>query len=379
MEIPILKIPFDADDAQFITEELKDILLKGRLAMGEHTREFEERFAGFCGCGQALACANGTAALEMICRALEVAGGSVAVPALTFMATALAPVAAGAKIILIDCDPHTFQMDPEDLAQKIRSDTRAVILVHLGGFISPHLERLKKIAESSGATLVEDAAHAHGAEIGGRKAGNLGLAGAFSFYPTKVLTTAEGGMVTTSDQALADKLRWLRQHGQEKPGSNLHQHFGLNYRPSEIHSLLGLAMMRKAMWILDRRRQAAARYDELLKGSPLRPVRAPEGQKPAYYKYMALLPEGLNRDRLKARLKEEHQISLAGEVYARTLASQPYFKNYSQTLASPLVPLPVSEMAASRQICLPLYPGLKEDEQAYVVDKVLKIIESEKK
>ena len=102
MEIPILKIPFDADDAHFIAEELKKMLLKGHLAMGEHTGEFEERVARFCGCGQALACANGTAALEMICRALDVEGGSVAVPALTFMATALAPIAAGAKIILID-------------------------------------------------------------------------------------------------------------------------------------------------------------------------------------------------------------------------------------------------------------------------------------
>lgn len=371
MEIPILKIPFDEADADFICGALRDMLLTGRLAMGPRTKEFEEQFAAFCGSEQAVACGNGTAALEMICRALEVEGGSVAVPALTFMATALAPVAAGARIILVDCDPLYLQMDPEDLARKIRPDTRAVIAVHLGGFVSPHLRRLQEIADSAGAVLIEDAAHAHGAEVEDRKAGQLGLAAAFSFYPTKVLTTAEGGMVTTSEAALADRLRWLRQHGQSRPGSNQHQEFGLNYRPSEIHSLLGLAMMKKAAWILESRRRAAAIYDELLKDGPLRPIKAPPGQKPAYYKYIALLPEGMDREKLKKRLKDEHKISLTGEVYSLPLNKQPYFKKYPEKLAIPLASLPHSESAAERQICLPLYPGLSPAEQAYVADRLI--------
>jgi len=377
MEVPILKIPFDEADADQICDKLRQMLLGGRLAMGTHNQAFEEAFARFCGVQMAVGCANGTAALEMICRALEVEGCSVAVPTNTFMATALAPLAAGARIILVDCDPVHFQMDPEDLARKMRADTRAVILVHLGGFISPAWRRIKAIAENNGATLIEDAAHAHGAEISAGRAGSLGVAGAFSFFPTKVLTCAEGGMITTDDSDFYQALLALRQHGQKKPGTNCHESFGLNFRSSEIHALLGLAMMRKADWILERRRQAAATYDRLLLDTEITVVPVPPGQKPAYYKYMALLPPGLSRDRLKWRLREEHQIQLTGEVYARPLHHQPYWAEYPLKLAAPLSPMPVSEMVAERQICLPLYPDLTDEAQSYVVEKLLEVTREE--
>lgn len=374
MEVPILKIPFDERDADFICGGLREMLLAGRLAMGEHSAEFERRFAEFCGAPLALGCGNGTAALELICRGLAVAGGTVAIPANTFMATGLAAIAAGAKIILVDCDPVYFQMCPDDLARKIRPDTKAVILVHIGGFIAPGWERIRDICEKNGAAFVEDAAHAHGAEVAGRRAGTLGRAAAFSFFPTKVLTTAEGGMVTTADQGLYERMRAIRQHGQARPGSNIHQSFGLNYRPSEIHALLGLAMMKKADWILRRRREAAALYDELLQGTAIAPVIPPLGQKPAYYKYMALLPEGVERAALKERLKNDFHISLAGEVYAASLHDQPLWAAHPEYLAEPLTPLPVSQMVARRQICLPLYPDLTPAMQEYVVESLLRVV-----
>lgn len=371
MRVPILKIPFDGADADFITAALREMLLTGQLAMGKNAREFERQFAAFCGAPLALGCASGTAALEVMFRALGVAGGSVAVPANTFMASALAPLAAGAKIILVDCDPVYFQMDPDDLARKMRPDTKAVLLVHVGGFVSPAWERIRGLARGHGAAFLEDAAHAHGAEVGGRRAGTLGLAAAFSFYPTKVLTTAEGGMVTTADDGLYAKMAALRQHGQERPGSNVHQAFGLNYRPSEIHALLGLAMMKKAEWILGRRREAAAIYDELLAASPLQPVKPWPGHRPAYYKYMALLPVGVDRAALKARLKSEWDIALAGEVYATHCGQQPLWRERPGYLAAPAGELPVSDMVARRQICLPLYPGITREMQEYVAEKLL--------
>lgn len=373
MEVPILKIPFDKSDADHICEQLHSMLLGGQLAMGSYCRAFEESFASFCGVPLALGASNGTAALELICRGLDLDRASVAVPANTFMATALAPLASGGKIILVDCDPLYFQMCPEDLARKIRPDTRAVILVHLGGFISPFLGQIKEIAQSVGADLIEDAAHAHGAQVAEGRAGSLGRAAAFSFYPTKVLTTAEGGMVTTSDSGLYGKMTALRQHGQQRPGSNVHQSFGLNYRPSEIHALLGLTMMAKAENILVQRRGAAAIYDNLLAGSEFEPVLAPQGQKPAYYKYIVLLPLGVERDTLKKKLKEECQINLAGEVYATPLHLQPFFEKYPETLARPLESLPVSEMFSKRHICLPLYPGLPEAAQVHVVESLFKV------
>ncbi len=377
MEVPILKIPFDERDADWICRELKDMLLSGRLALGDHTRAFEQSFAEFCGVPRALGCGSGTAALEMICRALDLEGASVAVPANTFMATALAPLAAGARIILVDCDPVYFQMDPEDLVRKMRADTRAVILVHLGGFISPAWRRIRAIAENNGAVFIEDAAHAHGAEVAEGRAGALGTAAAFSFYPTKVLTTAEGGMITTADPDLYRRLTRLRQHGQDQPGSNQHQSFGLNFRPSEIHALLGRVMMDKAAGILESRRRAAAVYDRLLADSPVGPVRPPEDQKPAYYKYPALLPEGVCRDRIKRRLKDECRVSLAGEVYSRPLHQQPFWAANPHLLASPVEPLPVSEMVAARQVCLPIYPGLTEEAQQCVVENLLRTVDEE--
>ncbi len=377
MDVPILKIPFDEADADRIGREMRELILSGRLAMGENVRIFEEAFARFCGTPFSVGCANGTAALEMICRALRLEGGSVAVPALTFMATALAPVAAGAKIILVDCDPVHFQMCPHDLARKLRPDTRAVILVHLGGFISPAWRRIKELAEAHGAILIEDAAHAHGAEVPEGRAGSLGRAAAFSFYPTKVLTTAEGGMITTADEGLRRALLALRQHGQERPGENVHQSFGLNYRPSELHALLGRVMMEKAEWILDERRRAAAEYDRLLAGGDLRVVPAPVGQRPAYYKYLALLPEGVDRGRIKARLKNEFRVSLTGEVYAIPLHRQPFWTSHPEYPAAPLEALPVSEMVAARHICLPLYPGLTADAQQCVVERLLRVVRDE--
>jgi dTDP-4-amino-4,6-dideoxygalactose transaminase len=346
--------------------------------MGPKVAQFEAQFRDFVGQKRALGASSGTGALELIFRALAQRFGpdlgEVAVPANTFMASCLAPIAAGFKISLIDCDPEFFQLCPKDLAKKITPKTRAVLLVHLGGFISPAWAEIKAIADRSGAILIEDAAHAHGAEAGANKAGTLGLAAAFSFYPTKVLTTAEGGMVVTGDEDLYQKMLAIRQHGQQKPGSNLHQTFGLNYRPSEIHALLGLNMMAKADWILAERRKAARIYDDLLLKAPIKAIVPPPNHKPSYYKYMALLPQGVSREALKRRLADEFEISLAGEVYSTPAHLQPYWRDNQGHLAQKIAPLPNSELVAKSQICLPIYPGLSPDAQRYVAASLKSVL-----
>jgi dTDP-4-amino-4,6-dideoxygalactose transaminase len=367
-KVPILRIPFDPEDASAISAALSEMLLAGRLAMGPNVERFEALFRDFVGSRRAVGCASGTAALEMIFRALDYPGGSVAVPANTFMATALAPAACGLKILLVDCDPDHFQMDPDDLSRRLLPDTRAVVATHVGGMISGRFGRIAAICEANGLDLIEDAAHAHGAEAGGRRAGTLGLAAAFSFFPTKVLTTAEGGMVATSDEALAEALLAVRQHGQARPGSNVHESFGLNFRPSEIHALLGLRMMAKAEWILSERRRAAAAYDRLLDGSLVRPVLAPEGQKPAYYKYMALLPEGADRGLVKKTALSDYSVALAGEVYSTPVHRQPLWAAKPHLLAAPAGDCPNADMVARRQICLPIWPGMEEADQELVVE-----------
>jgi dTDP-4-amino-4,6-dideoxygalactose transaminase len=370
IRVPKFIIPFDEEDSRLISASLREMLLKGALAMGQAVLEFEELFRDFCRVSHAVGCGSGTAALELVFRALDLPGGSVAVPANTFLATALAPIAAGHKIIFVDCDREHFQMCPEDLARKIRPDTRAVVLVHLGGMISKDWRKIADISIRNDAVLVEDAAHAHGAETEGAKAGSLGRAGAFSFYPTKVLTTAEGGMATTFDKALAQRMRAVRNHGQARPGSGAHEVFGLNYRPSEIHALLGLRMMAKADSILSRRREAALVYDRLLKGSITPPVLPPRGQKPSYYKYMALLPEGADRGELKRLLLTEYGVDLPGEVYAHPAHLQPLWASRPDFLASPVEELPVTEMVARRQVCLPIFPEITTEQQELVAESL---------
>jgi dTDP-4-amino-4,6-dideoxygalactose transaminase len=181
-------------------------------------------------------------------------------------------------------------------------------------------------------------------------------------------------MVVTDDSLLRERLLALRQHGQSRPGSNVHESFGLNWRPSEIHALLGLRVMAKAERILTERRRAAAVYDRLLVGCPATPVKPPAGQRPSYYKYMLLTPEGVDRDRVKARLRDEFEVSLAGEVYSVPLHRQPLWLTEPERLAAPPGDLPNAEMVAARQICLPIWPGLTEEAQEFVVDSLNRVL-----
>jgi dTDP-4-amino-4,6-dideoxygalactose transaminase len=371
MDVPIVKMPFRDEDIEEIARGLKKLLQSGQIAFGENAKAFEREFAGFVGTEGALGTGSGTQALEILARALDLRGATVMVPDLTFMATALAPAAAGARVSLVDIDPRTLQMDPDDLERKIGPEARAVILVHLGGFVSPDYARIANIARNNGAYFLEDAAHAHGASIDGRMAGSLGDAAAFSFYATKVMTTSEGGMVTTSDKALLSRMRELRQHGQETPGSNVHRSLGLNYRPSEIHALLGLNLMPRLTSLLEGRRAAARVYDSLLKGSDLIPVMPAPGVLPSYYKYIALLPEGADRNLFKERLMKRHGLRLAGEVYQTPLHLQPFWRENPGFLASDPGELPGSLMISSRHVCLPIWPGIPESDQAEVVDALL--------
>lgn len=374
IRVPKTRIPFEEEDARIINAELREMLLGGQLAMGPAVKRFETLFRDFVGASEAVSCTNGTTALELVLRALDLPKGSVAVPSNTFLATALAPLAVGHKVILVDCDMRHFQMCPDDLAAKIRPDTRAVILVHVGGLISQHWRRIMSITEEAGAVLIEDAAHAHGSEVAGRKAGTFGRAGAFSFYPTKVLTTAEGGMVTTNDAGLAETMRAMRNHGQRVPGTNLHDMFGLNYRPSEIHALLGLRMMAKVDMILARRREAASNYDRLLADSGLEPLLTPPGQKPSFYKYVVLLPEGADRAALKKLMLEDHGIDLPGEVYANPAHRQPIWEARPDFLAAPIGELPVTDLVARRSICLPIFPSLSIGQQALVTEALSSVL-----
>ena len=368
--VPLLRIPYSEEEIEEIKTEIEEVLKSGFLTMAGRVREFERLFAEFCGTRFALGTNSGTSALEIALRAIDVAGGTVVAPSNTYMATPLAAIKAGARVIFTECEKEYLQMDPKDLIRKIRDDTRAVVLVHIGGIISPHIVEMRRICMEKQIPLVEDAAHAHGAAFKGSKAGRFGIAAAFSFYPTKVLTTAEGGMLVTNEEKIYKKGIILREHGKTDHNFNIHTEIGDNWRFSELHAVLGVQQMKKAEHILEERRRLAKLYDSLCEGVPwLIPLLIPEGCNSSYYKYICFLPADMDRVALKDQLSHRFGVQLPGEVYSDPCHSQPVFKTYPNLIANDKDDeFPVTDDVCKRHFCLPLYPGLEDEEVEYVVD-----------
>ena len=363
---------YPEDEVETIIAGLRQLLQTGFISMGRNVAEFERLWAEFCGVKYAVGTANGTSALEIILRAIDVKGKTVVVPSHTFIATAVAAIHAGARVIFVDCQRENFQLDPKDLRRKIREDTKAVVLVHMSGIISPHFDEIKSICEQTGVALVEDAAHAHGATIDGRKAGALGVAGSFSFFSTKVLTTGEGGMIVTDDEAIYQRALAFRDQGRFGAEPNLHDDIGYNWRPSELNAVLGVAQMRRAGEILERRRAIARRYDEKLQAREIPGVRLlniPGRIQSSYYKYVIYLEPPLQRDVLKRRLKEDYGVSLAGDLYDRPCHSQPLFARHPETVVAQRADrFPETDYVVANHVCLPLYFDLTDAEVDHVVD-----------
>lgn len=376
LKVPILRIPYTAEDISFIQNRVAEALKSGRLTLGKNVKEFEERFSKFCSAKYAIGTNSGTSALEIALRARNVEGGTVIVPANTFMATVFAPVHAGAKVIFVDVERETLSINPDLLQEKIRRDTKALCLVHVGGIISKKFNEIRKICNDNRIFLLEDAAHAHGATIDGKMAGSLGDAAAFSFFPTKVMTTCEGGIITTDDENIDRMSRTYRDEGKPDTSKNIHTVFGNNWRLSEVHAIFGVEQMNKIDWILYERRKIADWYDQKLKNvSGISLLKMPENLKSAYYKYVVYLDEGIEREKLKKELKERFDVSLTGEVYATSCHDQPVFDTYSHLRVNNKAErFPETEYINRHQICLPIYPGLSEAEVDYVVSSLKEVL-----
>ena len=376
MRIPILRIPFTDEDISFVQKRIGEVLKSGQLAMGKYVAEFERRFAEFVGTKYAVGVNSGTSALEICLRAIDVRNSSVIVPTNTFMATATSVIHAGGKVIFSDAVKKDLCMDAEDVNEKIQKNTKAVILVHIGGIISTQLKAIQEICEDHNLFLIEDAAHAHGSTINGKKAGSIGIAGAFSFYPTKVITCGEGGMITTDDKEIYNKALTLRDHGKPDHRFNKHTEFGYNWRLSEIHAVIGLEQMNKIDWILSERRRVARIYDEKLRDvEDIELLKIHPNVKSSYYKYIVYFKEGVDRAYVKNKMKNEYEVELTGEVYADPCHSQPVFEKYPEMMLNKKTDkFPGAEYVCNRHICLPLYPELTEEEVNYVVESLKNVV-----
>ncbi|MCC6523514.1 MAG: DegT/DnrJ/EryC1/StrS family aminotransferase [Polyangiaceae bacterium] len=233
-------------------------------SIGPYIERFERDFAALCGARHAIAVANGTVALHLAFAALGIGpGDEVIVPDLTFVATAHAALAAGATPVFADVEPDTWCLDPVAVERALGPKTRAIVPVHLYGHPAD-MDALGRLARAAGVALVEDAAEAHGATLGGRVVGALGRVATFSFYGNKILTTGEGGMVTTDDEALAARLRLLKDHGMRPERRYFHSELAWNYRMTNLQAALGVAQIEQAEEFIAQKRRIFGWYREEL-------------------------------------------------------------------------------------------------------------------
>ena len=368
MRVPPAKIHIPEEDRREILAHIDECLATGQLTLGKHGAAFEEAFAQTAGTKHAIAVSSGTSALEIIFRAIGVEDGEVIVPTNTFFATPAAVQHAGGVVRFAECDPATYAIDVDHARTLINDRTRAVVVVHIGGMITPRIAELQKMCADAGIPLIEDAAHAHGSTLNGKPAGSFGLAAAFSFYPTKVITSGEGGMISTNDDRINEEARIYRDQGKAGFTSNFHTRLGNNWRLSEPHAVIGRYQLKRLPEFIAARQRVAAIYDRALASSGIVALPMPAGVSSNYYKYIAMPPVGVDRIALKKRLREGFDVGLSGEVYEAPCHLQPVF--------GPLVAgtLPVAEELCARHICLPVSAVMTDDDAAYVVDSLGKAL-----
>ena len=369
IRVPAAKIQFLPEDRAWIAERIQEVLETGQLTLGKYGEEFEKKFARFCGVRHAVAVNSGTSALEILLRSLNVEGKEVLVPTNTFFATAAAVVHAGGIPVLIDMDPDGFAIRPEVAAKSLSSKTAVMVVVHIGGIVSSQMPALVELARQKGIWLIEDAAHAHGSSYRSISAGAFGIGSSFSFYPTKVMTSAEGGMIITNDAHIAEEARIYRDQGKASFTINSHIRMGYNWRMSEPHAIIGLRHLNRLPKMIADRRAMAEIYDKgLSEFRNLYALPVPADGFCNYYKYIAVLRERRDRKELKTLLREKYGVSLAGEVYEEPLHKQPVFEKFAAG------PLPISEDLCSRHICLPVFPGMQEEEAQQVLHALKEVV-----
>ncbi|MBM1154520.1 DegT/DnrJ/EryC1/StrS family aminotransferase [archaeon] len=370
--IPINKPILGREELQAATRVLRSGLLTEKTGAGPLTRQFEQEFARFVGAKYAVAVNSGTAALHAAFLALNIGPGTeVIMPSFTFVATAEAAVLAGARPVFVDIDPQTYTLNPDEVRRAITEKTAAIVAVHLYGHpcdMKPILE----IAEKNGLAVIEDAAQAHGAAYRGKPVGSLGDVACFSFYASKNMTTAcgEGGMVTTNDKELYERLVQIRNHGEQRAYWSVR--LGHNYRMSEIAAAVGLEQLRKLPRFIEARRQNArtltrllARYSHLVQIPEVK-----EGCTHAWYVYTVRLRKARwakQRDKVVDLLRQ--RAVGAAVYYATPVHRQPFYRRFR-----PPNPLRETERAARQVLSLPVHPGLSMQQARYVAQELVKAL-----
>ncbi len=350
--IPVAEPLLDGRETEYVLECLQTNWISSQ---GKFITQFESAFAEYCGVRHAIAVNNGTAALHLCLLALGVkAGDEVIVPSLTYVATANAVRYCNATPVFVDNDLRTFNIDANEIAAKITPSTKAIIPVHLYGHPAD-MDPILEIADKHRLFVVEDAAEAVGACYKDRRAGGIGTCAAFSFFGNKIITTGEGGMVTTNDEAIAARLRMLKGQGMDPDRRYWFPIIGYNYRMTNIAAAIGLAQLERIEYHLEARRAVASGYNRRLAHLSER-IALPQSENWAnhvYWMYSILLRDGIERNR-------DEVIRRLGE---RGIETRPVF--YPMHVLPPYRgacggPFPRAEFCASRGINLPTHARLTE-------------------
>lgn len=336
---------------------------------GKYVGLFEEAFARVTGSLHAISCSNGTAALHLALLGLELEpGDEVLVPTLTFAACANSVVYCGGKPVLIDVDPTIWCLDPSLLESHITPQTRGIIAVHLRGHPAD-MDAILDVASRHGLFVVEDAAQAHGARYRGRPAGSIGHVSTFSFFGNKMLTTGEGGMVTTNDARIADRIRLLKNQGMTQQHRYWHPVVGYNYRLTNLQAAIGLAQVERLDAQLQRHREVASWYRQELADVPeLRwQVEQPWAHH-AWWQFVVVLDESLapERDGVLAKLQE------AGIDARRIYYPMHQLPIYQASARGRS--FPVADALAARAVCLPTWAGLTREDVGFVCESLRKTL-----
>lgn len=385
---PSTGVPFYRPD---IGEEeiaaVVETLRSGWITVGPRTQELEEAFASYIGSPHAVAVSSCTAALHLALDALELnPEDEVITSTLTFTATGATIIHAGARPVLADCTPDTLNLDPADVARRITPRTRAIVPVHYAGHPAA-MDELQDLADRHGLRVIEDAAHALPASYRGRRIGTLGAVTAFSFYATKNLCTGEGGMLTTSDADIAERLRTRRLHGMSrdawrrysKQGSWRYDvsYPGFKYNMTDTAAAMGLVQLRRLPAMHRRRQELARLYNEELAGVPevILPITLPEVEHAWHLYVIRLIPERLkiHRDAVIEALKEA---GVGSQVHFIPLHLHSFYRD-----AFGLTPeqFPVASRAAETILSLPFFTLMSDDDVRYVAATLRRVIDANRR
>jgi len=371
--------PFIGDEE---IEEVSKVLRSGWLTIGPKVKEFEENFKNYINSKCAVALNSCTGGLHASLLALGIKKDEVVTSTLTYTATAHVIAYVGAKPILVDIDPVTYNIDVNDIRRKITKNTKAIIPVHYAG--QPcDMHEIQKIADENGLAIVEDAAHAVGAEYHGKKIGNLGNPTSFSFYPIKNMTAAEGGMVTTSDDKLAERIRKLSYFGIDRSVWNRYgkggswyyevQELGYRYYMTDVQAAIGLIQLKRLEEFI-RKRTEYARYltSRLSKLDAIQTPREKDGRKHCWHLYPIVLNKHflkIDRDTFIEALRAEN---IGASVHFIPIHKQPYYK---RTYGYDDADFPVANTVFDGLISLPLYPKMTKEDLEDVATAVEKVVE----